>query len=60
MNFQAILLVTVILVGVAAFLVLPSLFGAHAKRRRRKQVAFTERHQSVNLFASNAEPPKGD
>lgn len=62
MNFQAVLLVGIILLAVAAFVLLPGLYGANARRRRRKKVAFGERHQSVDLFKSNQEqePPAPD
>ena len=57
MNFQAILLVAVILGAVACFLILPALYGANARRRRRKHVAYDERRHGVDLFKSQGDPP---
>jgi hypothetical protein len=60
MNFQAIVLVTAILAAVAAFTILPALYGRHAKHRRRKAVAFDERRQSVDLFKSADPAPPSE
>jgi NADH:ubiquinone oxidoreductase subunit 3 (subunit A) len=57
MNIQVIVLLAVIFGAVLALVILPNLIGGHAKRRRRKHVAFDERHNSVDLFQSRHEPP---
>jgi NADH:ubiquinone oxidoreductase subunit 3 (subunit A) len=56
-NFQVLVLLLVIAAAVIALVVLPSLIGRHARWRRRKQTAFGDRHNSVDLFQSRSEPP---
>lgn len=50
MNLPAIMLVVLIFGSVAGFVILPSVWGAWARRRRRKHVAFDQRHGNLDLF----------
>ncbi|HEX2763959.1 MAG TPA: hypothetical protein VHM92_09005 [Allosphingosinicella sp.] len=44
------MLVVLIFGSVAGFVILPSVWGAWARRRRRKHVAFDQRHGNLDLF----------
>jgi uncharacterized protein HemY len=61
MTIIDIALIALIFAGVAAFVVLPSLYRAWARRRRRKHVAFDQRTGNLNLFGRrDAEKPADD
>lgn len=55
-----IMLVALIIAGVVAFVLLPSVYGSWARARRRKHVAFDQRRGNLNLFGSQNEQKPSD
>ena len=60
MTMTDMMLIALIVVGVGAFIILPSLYGVWARRRRRKHVAFDQRRGNLNLFGGREEDPPAD
>lgn len=60
MTMTDIMLIALIVAGVAAFVILPSVYGIWARRRRRKHVAFDQRRGNLNLFGGREEDRPAD
>lgn len=60
MTMTDIMLIALIVAGVAAFVILPSVYGIWARWRRRKHVAFDQRRGNLNLFGGREEDRPAD